>query len=120
MTEAEAKVIVRERDGDRCRDCGRTDADFQNSKRSRLEVHRLVPGSVYTPEGCVLLCARCHRKRHKRPDATSIRLNKQLVQRVRVMAIAERVALPALMNRLLEPLVDRDYPEALKALGIQA
>jgi hypothetical protein len=49
------KKLVKERDG-RCVDCG---------SESLLEVHRLVPGSKYTVEGCVTLCEDCHAKRHR-------------------------------------------------------
>lgn len=32
-----------------------------------LDVHRLVPGSDYTPDGCVTLCRKCHASKPKRP-----------------------------------------------------
>jgi hypothetical protein len=31
-----------------------------------LEVHRLIPGSVYTVEGCITLCKVCHGPKPKR------------------------------------------------------
>lgn len=59
------KESIRERDGYRCVDCGRT------QRGRRLDVHRLVPGRLggeYTAKNCVTLCRRCHRKRHGRED----------------------------------------------------
>lgn len=64
------KFLVRERDGNRCVDCGMAPEEPHGDN---LQVHRLVPGSRYTLEGCVTLCSKCHSRRHWeiRPRPTS-------------------------------------------------
>jgi hypothetical protein len=60
LTVADVKKAVRQRDGNRCTECGlANDAHLARYSKS-LEVHRLQPGSRYTLEGCVLLCIPCH------------------------------------------------------------
>ncbi len=54
------KEAVRQRD-DKCSRCGITrDRHFARWRRD-IEVHRIVPGSPYTVDGCKTFCARCHR-----------------------------------------------------------
>jgi hypothetical protein len=60
------KESVRARDGYRCTKCGLTQAEHVAMTGRRLDVHRVTPGSVYTPEGCVTLCRDCHRTEPKR------------------------------------------------------
>lgn len=68
------KEAVRQRDGYRCTKCGLPQADHVAQYGRRLDVHRLAPGSLYTPEGCVTLCKRCHgpepRLKKGEPSAT--------------------------------------------------
>jgi hypothetical protein len=61
MTELEIKSAVRARDGNRCTKCGMTNDQHKEWMGKSLHVHRVVPGSLYTVEGCVPLCIRCHR-----------------------------------------------------------
>ena len=56
----DVKALVRRRDNYKCVDCG----SEQDEGRS-LDVHRLKPGSRYTVRGCVTVCQKCHRQRHK-------------------------------------------------------
>jgi len=63
MTPKEIKDAVRKRDG-KCVDCGR----LRSAGNRSLHVHRLVPGSEYTLEGCVTVCSRCHAVRHEKPS----------------------------------------------------
>lgn len=56
----EIKRAVRERDGRRCTKCGLSSGDHFALTGRQLDVHRVVPGSAYTVEGCVALCRRCH------------------------------------------------------------
>lgn len=60
MTVLDIKDAVRCRDGYRCVDCGL----LQPVHRKTLDVHRVIPGSVYTLEGSVTLCRKCHKIRH--------------------------------------------------------
>jgi hypothetical protein len=60
VTEHQIKAAVRARDGFRCRLCG-MGADEHASRFGRgLEVHRIIPGSDYTLDGCMTLCRPCH------------------------------------------------------------
>lgn len=70
MSTATVKHLVRERDSNRCTKCGAWDLVHVAQYGRRLEVHRLVPGSVYTVEGCVLLCKPCHSGEPKREKGT--------------------------------------------------
>lgn len=56
------KAEVRARDGHRCTSCGRTSEESRRRWRSQLQVHRVVPGSLYStrPGVCVTLCLACH------------------------------------------------------------
>lgn len=60
---------VLDRDGWRCRDCGRP---------GRLEVHHVKPirerpDLALVPDNCLTLCVRCHLKRHRRPETDAER-----------------------------------------------
>ncbi len=74
MSVLKIKAAVRKRDGHRCADCGRQRA---YAYAPRLDVHRISPGSEYTVEGCVTLCRRCHKRRHRE-------LNRAYLLRLRV------------------------------------
>lgn len=67
MTDLEIKAAVRERDEYRCVDC--RVSQRTNIKRfgTALDVHRLTPGSPYSMDGCVTVCRRCHKRRHRKP-----------------------------------------------------
>jgi hypothetical protein len=60
VTELEIKRRVRERDGNCCTKCGLTSDKHIAKYGKGLEVHRVIPGSEYTLEGCVTLCKSCH------------------------------------------------------------
>lgn len=54
------KANVRQRDGMRCTRCGITAEDHIDRTGRTLDVHRIEPGSVYSLEGCITLCRKCH------------------------------------------------------------
>jgi hypothetical protein len=60
MNESQVKAAVRERDGYRCTRCGMTQERHLVRLGQILHVHRIVPGSEYTVEGCVTVCIVCH------------------------------------------------------------
>lgn len=63
------KAAVRDRDGLACVDCGCTDKEHRERTSRGLEVHRIVPGSEYTVDGCVTVCRICHGLRHRGDDS---------------------------------------------------
>lgn len=72
MSETEilrVKAAVRERGGFRCADCGMSNDDHLAQFGRQLEVHRTVPGSEYTVEGCRPLCMPCHANKPRQRDS---------------------------------------------------
>jgi hypothetical protein len=61
------KAAVRERDGHKCTNCGMSNDLHRERWGTGVEVHRLVPGSLYSLEGCVTLCKTCHGKQPRKP-----------------------------------------------------
>jgi hypothetical protein len=82
VTELEIKAAVRERDGYRCRDCGMTAAQHVERFGKTLEVHRVVPGSPYTVDGCVTLCRPCHGPKPRSPRGAVVCRNGRRLLRV--------------------------------------
>lgn len=113
MNVGKVKEAVRERDGMRCTKCGMTNASHLAHYGRALEVHRLVPGSLYTLEGCVTLCRSCHGPEPKRrrgtvdlnapekADTVSIRLPKRLVLMARVVALETEIEWLPYIEQLL-------------------
>lgn len=54
------KKQVRSRDGMRCTECGMTNGQHVERFGFSLDVHRIVPGSPYTMDGCRTVCRPCH------------------------------------------------------------
>lgn len=97
LSRREVKDAVRERDGYRCTACGKTEEDQRRTSRKNLEVHRLVPGSVYRVDKCVTLCIVCHGRVPKRPSgsidieyATISRLSSAVRRRVTEWMLREK------------------------------
>lgn len=125
MTAMEAKQAVRERDGHKCVDCGKTAADFPGFWRDPLEVHRLAPGSKYTLEGCVLVCDPCHHKRHREirkvnghgeKYLTIKGFDKEVLRKLKtILAIqGSDVLVWKHLSDLLRPQVEADYERLIK------
>lgn len=70
MTDLEVKRRVRDRDGHACTKCGMSATGHRVKYGCDLDVHRTVPGSEYTVDGCVTLCRGCHGPEPKRPRKT--------------------------------------------------
>ncbi len=70
-TVAEIKAAVRNRDGC-CVECGMTNDQHREHYDRQLDVHRVVPGSVYSMAGCRTYCRGCHgpqpRRKRGQPD----------------------------------------------------
>jgi hypothetical protein len=56
------KASVRRRDGFCCVGCGMSSEEHRQRYKKQLHVHRKVPRSAYTIDGCVTLCYSCHTK----------------------------------------------------------
>lgn len=69
MNSLYVKAAVRERDGYKCVDCGKTSEQAIEETGRELHVHRLEPGSEYALIGCVTVCKKCHGIRHRKGDA---------------------------------------------------
>ena len=65
------KAAVRKRDDYRCKDCGISNNEYMEKTGRLLEVHRIVPGSLYTVEGCETLCQQCHGSRSLSASAST-------------------------------------------------
>ena len=65
LSAVKVKRLVRKRDGYRCTECGMTTQEHLERYDRLLDVHRIVPGSPYTVEGCVALCRGCHGNKPK-------------------------------------------------------
>jgi hypothetical protein len=70
MSKETVKCLVRERDNERCTQCGMTDDEHFAKHGRRNDVHRKTPGGLYTLEGCVLLCYKCHGPQPRRKRGT--------------------------------------------------
>ena len=54
--------------------------------------------------------------RPKKPETTSVRVDKRLVRKLEVIAIAKDISLPDLLAGYLTPHVEKDFPKALKSV----
>lgn len=115
MTELEIKATVRQRDGYRCVDCGRTQDECAGRFVRLLDTHRLVPGSPYTPTGTVSLCRRCHKRRHappKLPAKLAFDLEPEVAVAARIAAAVARSS----VSRFLTAFLRREFAEEIAAL----
>lgn len=111
------KAAVRRRDGG-CVTCRITNEEHRRKTGRQLDVHREVPGSVYTVEGCKAYCRECHPLEVKRPRGSvdmeipnqtqTYRLPAVLVRRIRRVAAHRRLSVSVFLSEALGPLVDRD------------
>ncbi len=121
MTALETKAAVRSRDDNACTDCGITAAEYQSRcRRPRLlEVHRLIPGSPYTVDGCVTLCKRCHKGRHRKqkPKASLIFFSDRET-RLAILLAATKADLSTseIINDILRKSLASEIEEAQKHL----
>jgi 5-methylcytosine-specific restriction endonuclease McrA len=111
MNVLEIKRAVRERDGNCCTQCGVDNADHLELHGKSLHVHRLIPGSEYSVEGCVTLCIDCHGPQPKSEYGSRnvIKIRPALFAQLRALADYNCTTAAQEANRLLR--------EALEKLG---
>ncbi len=117
MTELEIKATVRERDGDACVDCGTTGRTNMANVGMILDVHRLVPGSPYTIDGCVTVCKRCHGERHvgscrKRSGkslTTALNFNSETCKMIKIIAIWNGTTVNGYISGIVRPVIEKAF-----------
>jgi hypothetical protein len=125
MTKSEVHAAVFARDAGCCTTCGMSDEQHTRTYGRGIQVHRREPGSLYTVEGCVLLCCQCHKGEAKRtpgtPDAEQVsrscfvRLPEEYHAALSKLAKSERRAISwQLIIALNEHFVANGLPELLK------
>jgi hypothetical protein len=67
MTPHQIRAAIRERDGQKCTECGMTADEHRKRFGRTLDVHRIQPGGEYSFANCVTLCRPCHRPKPKSP-----------------------------------------------------
>lgn len=119
---ATVKKLVRERDNDRCVKCGMTAATHQEKYGTALEVHRLVPGSLYTLAGCITTCRPCNAKlprlpwggvdMEQRDDARSIgfELSPEVLDRLKAFAEERGLTIRHVIERAIVRHLDNPPP----------
>lgn len=95
------KKNVRARDGYCCTECGLTNEESLRRHGASLEIHRVIPGSDYTMNGCITLCKICHshkprqpvRRRIVRPPSVSVAIRLPIDHYARIEAEAAELGL---------------------------
>lgn len=116
MTDQQIKDAVRERDGQRCVDCGMTADEHISLYGKTLDVHRKVPGSEYSVDGCETVCKRCHGPREKLPAGTYpknlryVALPIDLWQQLKNLADSEDRSISATAKRIVKKFFSEQPP----------
>ncbi len=120
MNVLEIKAAVRERDGNRCAECGMLNEQHVERYGSILEVHRVIPGSEYSLEAgaCVTLCIPCHGPKPKRPHGSSpwryLAMDGDLYHDLSIIAAALGLTVPEYVEDVVAAARDRDMSKAAK------
>ncbi len=122
MYPIEIKAIVRYRDGFRCTECGMTNDEHIQVHGRSLDVHRLIPGSPYTIEGCVTLCRPCHRTKPRSPKGMArqtrmtLVLHREVTVAIRLAATNAGIGTSTFVNRILRQELAAEIEDARKYL----
>lgn len=117
------KTEVRARDDYRCTKCGLTNAQHYAKYGKALDVHRLVPGSVYTVEGSVTLCRICHGPEPRRGPGQidwanpTVRVYRDLLKRARVIAAHRRIRVADYLAEILSPIIEEHEAQLLEDIA---
>lgn len=126
MSASTIKEDVRTRDNFRCTECGMMQEEHIALYGKRLEVHRKVPGSPYTLEGCVTLCRTCHypkpRRRHgqRQIEEGISKIPSDLMWDIRIVASVLGESVPEYIARVVREALKKDMPRAAKLFAKQA
>ena len=106
MTDAEVKEAVRKRDGYSCVECGMTESEHIERFGKKLDVHRLVPNSAYSIDGCETLCRACHGPKPKSPPGTTgliyVHIDPDLGKAFEELLAKSRLSIKAQLEIILE------------------
>lgn len=108
MNALKIKAAVRARDGHVCTRCGMTAAEHRARTGRTLEVHRRLPGSPYTVDGCVTLCRGCHGKEQKSPPGPGevVYLDRVSAAMASYLAAIEGKSTADWLSEVLRPIVE--------------
>jgi hypothetical protein len=111
------KAAVRERDNHCCAECGLTADEHYERYGQGLAVHRVVPGSAYTVQGCVTLCRACHKGKPKSEpipgnaaDLIQVRAEPAWIDRVNAEAERLGLSLSAYIRLAVNERLERTAP----------
>ena len=120
MSVTKVKAAVRCRDGYRCTRCGMTHEEHVARYGKTLDVHRVVPGSVYTEPACVTLCRKCHGPQPRCPRGCGwppkliIDTEEDVRLAVKLAANKADVGLSELVNEILRKALAAEIEDAKK------
>src|SRR5262245_13340311 len=119
VTADQIKEAVRARDDYRCTECGMTVTDHLAITGRTLEVHRLVPGSPYTLEGCITLCRRCHGPKPRRPHGARllegwVNIDGELLRKARIIATIYGLKFATYLDGLLREAIEAEYARCVR------
>jgi hypothetical protein len=79
----------------------------------KLHVHRKVPGSPYSVEGCITVCIPCHGPlpRSRRGSRPVAKIPKSVLTDVRTLAAFHRQDANVFLTDLLEPILQKKMAE---------
>lgn len=118
LSDNRIKHAVRARDGFRCTECGMTAEEHVALHGRNLEVHRIVPGSDYTPEGCVTLCRKCHGpKPRSLRNSVGFRLPYDLYKKAKFIAVMDEMPVRKYLDTILRATVERDHARVMRRIA---
>jgi hypothetical protein len=111
VNDYETRLAVRDRDGQRCTQCGMTADQHREEFGRTLDVHRIDPGQGYSLENCVTLCRPCHGPkprssrgygRHKwSADKRAINISERVMQVIDQIAERNCMTPPQVVHELI-------------------
>lgn len=119
------KDLVRDRDR-KCTVCGIGQKRYRRISGRQLDVHRVVPGSEYTMEGCVSVCKGCHNRIHEkigRPyrgitnGNMQAKLTPELVRKVKIYCALHGLKRHQFVAKVIEDAIGDVYGDLVNRHG---